>query len=195
MIAMGGQLVRIDFQNKFFPCRFFYIINQFTSLEIQRFGVKIFLFVEKKECKDVKPCKMKCPKYEVTNIRKVEGKPTMQADIFVSGIELNFGTIQLIELGVKLLSKEVKDAKKTPTIIKTDINEDDFDIYINGTIDNLIMSATYRAYIIIGSELEMKNMDKKMTEIVFSKTESCMGEVLLSFFCDNHSKFILKLIL
>ena len=42
---------------------------------------------------------MKCPKYEVTNIRKVEGKPTMQADIFVSGIELNFGTIQLIELG------------------------------------------------------------------------------------------------
>ena len=119
---MGGQLVRIDFQNKFFPCRFFYIINQFTSLEIQRFGVKIFLFVEKKECKDVKPCKMKCPKYEVTNIRKVEGKPTMQADIFVSGIELNFGSIQSIELGVKLLSKEVKDAKKTPTIIKTDIN-------------------------------------------------------------------------
>ena len=131
---------------------------------------------------------MKCPKYEVTNIRKVEGKPTMQADIFVSGIALNFGSIQSIELGVKLLSKDVKDAKRTPTIYKTDFIEDDFDIYINGTIDNLIMSATYRAYIIIGSELEMKNMDKKMTEIVFSKTESCMGEVLLSYFCNKSFK-------
>ena len=70
----------------------------------------------------------------------------------------------------------------------TDFIEDDFDFYINGTIDNLIMSATYRAYIIIGSELEMKNMDKKMTEIVFSKTESCMGEVLLSFFCNKSFK-------
>ena len=182
---MGGQLVRIDFPNNFFPFSCFYIVNQFTSLEIQRFGVKIFLFVEKKECKDVKPCKMKCPKYEVTNIRKVEGKPTMQADIFVSGIELNFGTIQLIELGVKLLSKEVKDAKKTPTIIKTDINEDDYEVYINGTIDNLIMNAIYRAYIIVGSELEMQNMDKKLIETVFSKTESCMGEVYLTFFCNT----------
>ena len=131
---------------------------------------------------------MKCPKYEVTNVRRVEGKPTMQADIFVSGIELNFGTIQLIELGVKLLSKEVKDATPTPTIKKTDFIRDDFDVYINGTIDNLIMSATYRAYIIIGSELEMKNMDKKMTEIVFSKTESCMGEVRLSYFCNKSFK-------
>ena len=131
---------------------------------------------------------MKCPKYEVTNIRKVEGKPTMQADIFVSGIALNFGSIQSIELGVKLLSKDVKDAKPTPRINKTDFNNDNYEVYINGTIDNLIMSATYRAYIIIGSELEMKNMDKKMTEIVFSKTESCMGEVLLSFFCNKSFK-------
>ena len=87
----------------------------------------------------VKPCPMKCPHYEVRNIRKVEDKPTMQADIVVKGIKLNFGTMKSVELGVKLLSKEVKDDKPTPTIKKTDINNDDFEVYINGTIDNLIL--------------------------------------------------------
>ena len=136
---------------------------------------------------------MKCPKYEVTNIRKVEGKPTMQADIFVSGIELNFGTIQLIELGVKLLSKEVKDARPTPTINKTDIKEDDLEVYINGTIDNLILNAKYRTYIIVGSELEMENTNIMGTETVFSKTESCLGEVVFLF--NNMSYDILVLFL
>ena len=129
----------------------------------------------------VKPCPMKCPHYEVRNIRKVEDKPTMQADIVVKGIKLNFGTMKSVELGVKLLSKEVKDDKPTPTIKKTDINNDDFEVYINGTIDNLILNAKYRTYIIVGSELEMENTIIMGTEKVFSKTESCLGEVVFLF--------------
>ena len=54
MIAMGGQLVRIDFPNNFFPISCFYIVNQFTSLEIQRFGVKIISICRKKRMQGCK---------------------------------------------------------------------------------------------------------------------------------------------
>ena len=68
----------------------------------------------------------------------------------------------------------------------TNINDDNHEVFINGTIDNLIMNATYRAYIIIASRLEMQNMDKNMIETVYSKITKRVYALSLTFNCFRH---------
>ena len=100
----------------------------------------------------------------------------MQADISVEGIEIPFGTMQYIELGVKLESENVSHTEPDP-ITELNVNTDNYIVFGDGTINNMILNGRYRPYIIVRSNLVMKNTIKGIDEMVPSTTQSCIGKV------------------
>ena len=143
------------------------------SHAISLFG---YLFAERKQCK-VHLCPLKCPEYKVRNIKNdQQNSARMQADISVEGIEIPFGTMQYIELGVKLESENVSHTEPDP-ITELNVNTDNYIVFGDGTINNMILNGRYRPYIIIRSNLVMKNTIKGIDETVPSTTRSCIGKV------------------
>ena len=100
----------------------------------------------------------------------------MVVDITVTNIEIPFGTLDEIEIGLDLIGAEARTTRHTSKII---ISFEEFqnDNSAVGTIHDLVLNGKYRPYTIVRSSIDMLNTRTNMTQNIFSSSKMCKGTV------------------